>query len=71
MVLNPMAFHHRRCREVRANMSAYLDDELDAPTAEQVKRHIRWCPNCRRMLKNLSRTIAGLRALQAQGAPPA
>lgn len=62
-MFDPMALHHRRCREVRANMSAYLDDELDAATAAGVKRHVRWCPNCRRMLKNLSRTIAGLRAL--------
>jgi hypothetical protein len=70
-MLNPMAIHHRRCREIRANMSDYLDGDLDAATAAAVKRHVRWCPNCRRMLGNLSRTVAGLRALQADGPPPA
>lgn len=66
LMLNPMTLHHRRCREVRADMSAYLDGELDAARAMRVKRHAQWCPNCRRMLKNLRRTIAGMRALRSQ-----
>ena len=70
-MFNPMAIHHRRCREIRANMSGYLDGDLDAASAAAVKRHVRWCPNCRRMLRNLSRTVAGLRALQPDGPPPA
>ena len=69
-MFNLMAIHHRRCREIRANMSDYLDGELDVATAAGVKRHVRWCPNCRRMLRNLGRTVAGLRALQSDGAPP-
>lgn len=64
-MLNPMALHHRRCRQVRASMSAYLDGELDGATAARVRRHVRWCPNCRRLLRNLSRTIVGLRALRS------
>ncbi len=66
LMLNPMTLHHRRCREVRADMSAYLDGELDAARAMRVKRHAQWCPNCRRMLKNLRRTIAGMRALRSE-----
>ena len=27
-----------------------LDGELDPRTATGVKRHVRWCPSCRRML---------------------
>ncbi|MGI8862904.1 MAG: zf-HC2 domain-containing protein [Solirubrobacteraceae bacterium] len=69
VTLNPMTLHQRRCREVRAHMSAYLDGELDATSATRVKRHVRWCPNCRRILKNLTRTITGLRALEAQDPP--
>jgi len=62
--LNPRKRHQDNCRHVRAQMSDYLDGDLDAATASTVERHARWCPNCRRMLDNLSRTIGGLRALR-------
>jgi anti-sigma factor RsiW len=68
--LNPVRQHRERCREVRAQMSDYLDGELDPRAAAGVERHVRWCPNCRRMLRNLSRTIGGLRALR-DGPTPA
>jgi len=61
---NPVKRHRERCREVRAQMSDYLDGELDPRAAAGVKRHVRWCPNCRRMLENLRRTVAGLGALR-------
>ena len=64
MTLNPIKRHRDRCRDTRAHMSEYLDGELDERTAARVERHIRWCPNCGRMLANLSRTIGGLRALR-------
>jgi anti-sigma factor RsiW len=67
--LNPMKRHRERCREVRAQMSDYLDGELDARAAAGVKHHVRWCPNCRRMLENLLRTVGGLRALRDQPIP--
>jgi anti-sigma factor RsiW len=50
-------------------MSDYLDGELDPRAAAGVERHVRWCPNCRRMLRNLSRTIAGLSALRDLAIP--
>lgn len=67
--LNPMKRHHERCREVRAQMSDYLDGDLDPRAAAAVDRHTRWCPNCRRMLANLRRTVGGLRGLADQPAP--
>jgi len=66
--LNPMKRHHDRCHEVRAQMSDYLDSDLDPPAAAAIERHTRWCPNCRRMLTNLKRTVRGLGALRDQ--PP-
>ena len=62
--LNPVKRHRERCREVRAHMSDYLDGELEPRAAAGVARHVRWCPNCRRMLENLRRTVASLRALR-------
>ena len=64
MALNPMKRHRERCREVRAQMSDYLDGDLDRQAAASVERHTRWCPNCGRMLRNLRRTVAGLGALR-------
>jgi anti-sigma factor RsiW len=67
--LNPIKRHRDRCRETRAQMSDYLDGELDEQTAARVARHARWCPNCGRMLVSLGRVIGGLRALR--DLPPA
>jgi anti-sigma factor RsiW len=67
--LSPIKRHREHCRETRAQMSDYLDGELDARAAASVERHARWCPNCHRMLACLTRTIGGLRALRDQPAP--
>jgi anti-sigma factor RsiW len=67
--LNPMKRHHERCREVRAQMSDYLDGDLDPEATAAVERHTRWCPNCRRMLTNLRRTVTGLRGLGNEPLP--
>jgi anti-sigma factor RsiW len=61
--LNPVKRYHQMCREARAKMSDLIDGELDPREAGQVTRHARWCPNCRRMLKDLHRTVEGLEAL--------
>jgi len=60
---NPVSRHRQRCREVREAISDYIDGELDPDTARRVRRHVRWCPNCSRMLENLIRTVSGLRLL--------
>ena len=62
--LNPVERHRDHCRETRAQMSDYLDGELDGYTAACAGRHVRWCPNCRRMPASLGRTIGGLQALR-------
>ena len=67
--INPIKRHRERCREVRAQMSDYLDDDLDVPSAKAIERHTRFCPNCRRMLENLRRTVSGLRSLRVQPIP--
>ena len=38
------------------------DGELGEERAA-VERHLRWCPNCRRLPRNLGRTATGLRRL--------
>jgi len=63
--INPVKRHRERCRDVRAEMGDYLDGDLGTQAAAAVKHHVRWCPSCRRMLRNLTRSISGLRALDA------
>jgi anti-sigma factor RsiW len=67
--LNPVKRHREHCRETRAQMSDYLDSELDPSSASAVERHVRWCPSCGRLLANLSRTLGGLRRLGEQPTP--
>jgi predicted anti-sigma-YlaC factor YlaD len=67
--LNPIARHREHCRETRAQMSDYLDGQAALSAGRSVERHLRWCPNCRRMLRNLRRTVEGLRALRDLQAP--
>lgn len=55
----PVKRHQERCREVREQLSDYLDGEL-AEGGKAVERHLRWCPSCGRMLSGLKRTVAGL-----------
>lgn len=69
LTLNPVRRHRDRCRQTRVLMSDYIDGELDARTAARVERHVRWCPNCRRMLANLTRTVRALRSLAARTPP--
>jgi anti-sigma factor RsiW len=61
--LNPIERHRERCREARMRMSEYLDGEL-AEERVAVERHLRRCPNCRRLLANMSRSVGGLRRLR-------
>ncbi len=35
-----------RCWDARQHVSAYLDGELEAPTASAVERHLAGCPTC-------------------------
>ncbi len=67
--INPIKRYHQMCRETRAKMSDLIDGELDERSAAQVARHARWCPNCRRMLKDLRRTVEGLEALSGVPTP--
>jgi len=67
VTLNPITRHREHCRDTRAQMSDYLDGELDRGAARALERHVHWCPSCRRFLANLRRTIEGLRRLGELG----
>ena len=51
------------------HLSDYLDDELAARERERLEEHVGVCPQCRRVLATLRKTMAGLRSLMSP-APP-
>lgn len=56
----------REHRFTQAHMSEYLDSELDRERAARVAEHAGICPECRRMLATLRRTLEGLGGLRAE-----
>jgi anti-sigma factor RsiW len=67
MLIRPRFMREHRFANRR--LSAYLDSELDAGERERVHAHVGMCPECRRMLAALRRTVEGLRDLHAEPAP--
>lgn len=58
-----------RCSEVLAQLSAYLDGELDAATRSKIEAHVDACDQCERFGGAFAATIQALR--QRLGAAPA
>lgn len=53
----------RTCGDVRADLSAYLDDELDPVPAGETRAHLEHCSDCRSELDLLRLTVGALRRL--------
>ncbi len=45
------------CREVLANISGYLDGELDTTACGAIERHCLACPTCAELVKGLRETV--------------
>lgn len=61
--------HYRYMREHRwthAHLSEYLDEELEGAERRRVEEHASICPQCKRVLATLRRTLAGLRELHSE-----
>lgn len=57
------------CREVLADLSAFVDGELAEDRVAVVRAHLAGCDNCERFGGEFAAVVRGLRALLAQ-APP-
>ncbi len=58
--------NRRKCEEVRALMSEYVDRELEREGRKRVERHVRFCHRCHTVLGNLRQTLGGLRGLREE-----
>ena len=45
------------CREVLANISGYLDGELDSTACDAIERHCISCPSCTALVNGLRETV--------------
>lgn len=48
---------HGDCTELLANLSGYIDGELDEQLCSQIKDHLAGCQNCRVVYDTTTRTI--------------
>jgi len=56
-------------RFVQSRLSPYIDGELPPNERVRVEDHVGVCPQCRRVLATLKRTIEGLRGLDTPRRP--
>ena len=45
------------CRDILANISGYLDGELDATACDAIERHAQGCPRCAALVDGLRETV--------------
>ena len=57
------------CSEIRALLSEYLDDALDAEAKAIADEHLRTCPACREELDSLKALVRGIGSLESVKAP--
>lgn len=60
---------HRDHRFTRGHASEYLDGELGTGGARRIERHAALCPQCRRLIATLRRTVAALGSMHAAPRP--
>jgi RNA polymerase sigma-70 factor, ECF subfamily len=53
----PAQPRERRCKEMFAELSSYLDDELDDSLCEELEKHLDGCDPCKAFLTSLEKSI--------------
>jgi len=61
----------REHRWTSARMDAYFDGELSSRERHRLEAHAGICPECKRMLATLRKTLEELRGLSRDPSPPA
>jgi predicted anti-sigma-YlaC factor YlaD len=52
-----------------AHLSDYLDDDLSHSERDRIEQHVGMCPQCRRVLRTLRRTLERLMDLPVEPRP--
>jgi anti-sigma factor RsiW len=59
------------CRRVLAQVSGYLDGEIDPASCEALERHCRSCPECAALVRGLRDAVGLCRQVAAKPLPAA
>ena len=59
----------RRCQQIFAALSDYLDGELPAKTCRELEQHLQACKPCLAYIENLKTTIEACRQLRIAKVP--
>ncbi len=65
-----MHIHSHSCQDLKAQLSSYIDGELDDAVCAEIQRHLADCDNCRVMVDTLKKTIVLYREAPAETVPP-
>lgn len=60
---------HKKCRELFAKLSEYIDDELDPANCDTIEAHLQKCEPCQACLATLKQTVALCRELKSYPVP--
>ena len=60
----------RRCKEMFAELSNYLDDELDDSLCEELEKHMDGCEPCKAFLTSLEKSIERCRTAPNESPDP-
>jgi anti-sigma factor RsiW len=55
----------KKCKEIFARLSEYLDGELDPSVCDRLEGHLGDCPPCQAFLESLRRTVRLVGSLDA------
>ncbi len=66
----PAQPRERRCKEMFAELSNYLDDELDDSLCEELEKHMDGCEPCKAFLSSLEKSIQQCRMAPNQSPDP-
>jgi RNA polymerase sigma-70 factor (ECF subfamily) len=59
----------RRCKQIFATLSEYLDGELPAKNCRELERHLKGCKPCLAYLESLKTTIQACRQYRVRQVP--
>ena len=62
---------HEKCSKLFAQLSEYIDRELDEVTCQSIEKHIAQCPPCQACLSTLKRTVALCKQMDSDKVPQA
>ena len=61
--------HHASCLAMFEKLSAYIDNELDPVTCQDIDKHAAGCTACQACLETLKQTVALCREVPGQSPP--